>query len=646
MRNKGNTMKSNYSNFWFDRQTSIVDDLFADDTDVQVKPKKNYIQLAAHQRAIGNFVRIVSGQDIPVRFASRGDSYTDGKTVTIGARVSEKNFDQTVGLALHEGSHIAYSDFDILRSAMSADWIIDYGHVYREFFKNMINYVEDRRIDSIVFKSSPGYKGYYHTLYSKFFNHKTISKGLASAEYREVDFDSYLFRIINFTNSATDLTALPLLDKIYNCVDLKNISRLQGTDGAVEVAKNICEIVFPLIAAGEGQEEGGDGDEVMDEDGNASMNDGGQGKGTEVDTGDAQMTPSDSSQSQAEPLSSKMKQRLDNIIQKEVDLLKGVTPKSKMSKQDQKVVDSVANAGATIEDVGDSQVGRTKVVLIPKLTQELIDNHAFHFTTTYSFSKERRMNAINEGLRLGTLLGKKLKVRGEERELIFTRQRSGKINKRLISELGFGNSDVFSQTRVERYNKANLHLSIDGSGSMNGKKFAMAITSAVAICKAADMAGNIRVVVSFRYTQDSQPVVLIAYDSKVDKIQKIKSLWVGLQTTGTTPESLCFDAMMTNFLQTSSSEDNYFINYSDGAPYFSNNDLYYVGDRAAQHCKKMVKNLKNRGVKVLSYFISEYGGYESEKSLFKNMYGDDASFIKPTNMMEVANTMNKMFLTK
>ena len=223
--------------------------------------------MAAHQRAIGNFVRIVSGQDIPVRFASRGDSYTDGKTVTIGARVSEKNFDQTVGLALHEGSHIAYSDFDILRTAMSADWLRDYGHVYREFFKNMINYVEDRRIDSIVFKSSPGYKGYYHTLYSKFFNHKTISKGLASAEYREVDFDSYLFRIINFTNSATDLTALPLLDKIYNCIDLKNISRLQGTDGAVEVAKNVCEIVFPLIAAGEGQEEGGDGDEVMDEDG-------------------------------------------------------------------------------------------------------------------------------------------------------------------------------------------------------------------------------------------------------------------------------------------------------------------------------------------------------------------------------------------
>ena len=285
--------------------------------------------------------------------------------------------------------------------------------------------------------------------------------------------------------------------------------------------------------------------------------------------------------------------------------------------------------------------------MIPNFTRELIDSSAFGFTQSghYEWHHGKKTAVINEGIRLGTMLGKKLKVRGEERELIFTRQRSGKINKRLISELGFGNSDVFSQTRIERYNRASLHLSIDGSGSMSGRKFDRAITSAVAICKAAEMAGNIKVVVSFRFTSNKRPVVLIAYDSSKDKFQKIKSLWPSLTCCGTTPESLCFDAMMTNFLQTSTGDDNYFINYSDGAPYFSNEDLYYVGDRAAQHCKKMVKGLKNRGVKILSYFISEYS-YNSEKDIFKKMYGNDASFINPNNMMEVAKTMNKMFLSK
>ena len=76
--------RTNYSNFWFDRQTSLVDDFLADDKEeVKVKPQKDHIQLAANQRAVGNFVRIVSGKNIPVKYMTRGDSYTDGKSVTI-----------------------------------------------------------------------------------------------------------------------------------------------------------------------------------------------------------------------------------------------------------------------------------------------------------------------------------------------------------------------------------------------------------------------------------------------------------------------------------------------------------------------------------------------------------------------------------
>jgi hypothetical protein len=77
---------------------------------------KNLYKLAAHRRAIANFVSIVTGQSIPVKFSTKGDSYTDGKVVTISANIAEpKEFDPAVGLALHEGSHIKLSNFDILR---------------------------------------------------------------------------------------------------------------------------------------------------------------------------------------------------------------------------------------------------------------------------------------------------------------------------------------------------------------------------------------------------------------------------------------------------------------------------------------------------------------------------------------------------
>ena len=642
-------MSKNYSSFWFDDRKTEIDSILANlDGDTEVtkpKPQKDHISLAAHKRAIGNFVRIVSGQNVPVKFMSRGDSFTDGKSVTISGTINEKNFDHVVGLALHEGSHIVYSDFDLFASVRNMrelrNW--DLTSERMEFFRNMINYIEDRRIDNIVFTSSPGYKGYYHTLYSKFFNHKTIGKGLRSKEYRGADFESYLFRIINFTNPDTVLDALPRLRDIYRVIDMKNISRLKSTEDSINVAKSVCEIVFKIVDENQSQgsqPDGGSEEQENQEGGSPN----GNGNGTEVDTGDAQMTPDDNAQA-GEELNDRVKKQVENIFQKSQDFLDGKTQKSKLTKSDKQIVDALSNSNSELVDAGDTKTGKTPVVVIPDLTQELIDSRAFSFLYHYTYGNDKA-DAINEGLRLGAMLGKKLKVRGEEKDLVFTRQNTGKINKRLISELGFGNSNVFSQIVKEKYNRANLHLSIDASGSMSGGKLTKAMTSAVAMVKACEMAGNINVVVSFRWTSKDKPVVIICYDSRKDKINKIKKLWVAINAGGTTPESLCYEALMKKWLGGVRGEDNYFINYADGAPYFSNGDMYYHGSSATDHARKMVKMMKNNGIKISSYFISSGTPYESDVNTFKSMYGKDASFINPTNMMEVARTMNQKFLQK
>ena len=653
---------SKYSSFWFDDRKSAVDDFLAtinlDDVEVvKPKPKKDHVALAGHKRAIGNFVRIVSGESVPVRFMTRGDSYTDGKSVTISGNINEKNFDHIVGLALHEGSHIVYSDFDTFREVRNwtklRDW--DLTHERLEFLRGMINYVEDRRIDNIVFKSSPGYKGYYHTLYSKYFNNKKITKGLQSTMYRDVDFESYMFRIVNFTNEGTDLNALPRLLDIYRLIDMKNISRLRSTDDAIDVAKSICDIVFKLVEENQGSgQQNGDGQEDNEgEQKNGSSPNSG-GNGTEVDTGDAEMTPDENAEvgesTEGEEISSSMEKSIEKIFQNTKDLLEGTTPKTKMTKKDQKIVKALGNSNSEMVETGGSSMGKTNVVVVPELTQELVDSKAFDFLYSYGGYYSYRGNReedIANGLRLGTILGKKLKVRGESRDLIFTRQTNGKIDKKLIAELGFDNANVFSQITTERYNKANLHISIDASGSMSGTKLSKAVVSAVAMVKACEMAGNINVVVSFRWTNNDKPVVIICYDSRKDKINKIKKLWKYINAGGTTPESLCYEALMKKWLGGVRGEDNYFINYSDGAPWFTNNEVYYSGRSAEKHGKKMVTLMKNNGIKVSSYFISD-GGYErdSERSGFKYMYGNDANFIDPTNMMEVAKTMNKKFLEK
>ena len=140
--------------------------------------------------------------------------------------------------------------------------------------------------------------------------------------------------------------------------------------------------------------------------------------------------------------------------------------------------------------------------------------------------------------------------------------------------------------------------------------------------------------------------MLIAYDSRVDKISKLTNMFHLLHPSGTTPEGLCFEAVMKEIEPSSKDKDSYFLNFSDGMPMFGNDDIDYHYDTAIEHTKKMVNEIKGRGVKVLSYFIGDdYDRTQSTKT-FTRMYGSDAEFIDVTSVLPVAKTMNKAFLKK
>ena len=197
--------KYNNSSFWYD--DFDTDDIIVNQLSDKEKKSLDLYKLASSKRAISNFVNIVTNESIPVKFKERGDSYTDGKSVVIGSRITEpKDFDVAVGLALHEGSHIKLSDFKLLLDLSSQIPIhITEGAIKKgiyntqETIKNLWNYVEDRRIDNFVFKSAPGYRDYYRKMYDKYFNDKLIDKALLSDEYTDETIQSYMFRIINST---------------------------------------------------------------------------------------------------------------------------------------------------------------------------------------------------------------------------------------------------------------------------------------------------------------------------------------------------------------------------------------------------------------------------------------------------------------
>ena len=662
---KSMSNKNNYSSFWLDNGWDNNSSIFDDEP---VKKGVDLVALASYRRAISNFVSIVTGEsDIKVTFKANGDSYTDGKSVVISSKLDDKLFDSTVGLALHEGSHIKLSDFDFLKGLEH--------QIPQEYFnraeakgyqkyevvsmvKDLLNYVEDRRIDYFVFTNSPGYKGYYHSLYDKYFNSKVIDKALKSSEYTSSDWDSYIFRIINLTNKNSDLDALPDLRKIRKLI-FSNVKSLNSTEEAFNIALDVFHILlenFPDGVEKEDEETGevsvqkGDGDS----DGNGESVDGDGSEDGGSDGGKPELTDN-------------QKKQLENAINKQKKFMDGDISKKALSKKDKASMDAVESAGMSYVDVAKDMTDRwsgkktpTKVLLVKKFNKALAesDTVSMIYKPDYSWGNmEENQKAINDGLVKGTILGRKLQVRGESRETKWTRLDSGRIDKRLIAELGFGNERVFNSTFVESYSDAFLHISVDASGSMSGRKWLNTQTCVAAIAKACSMINNVDLVISYRSTQSSgggyrsrsdknYPLMLVAYDSRVDKINKIKSIFQLLRPSGTTPEGLCFEAVMKEIEPASKDKDSYFLNFSDGMPMFGNDDIDYHHDTAIDHTNKMVKMIRDRGVKVLSYFIGDEYDMERSTRTFKRMYGNDAEFIDVTSVLPVAKTMNKAFLKK
>jgi len=683
---------NNYSSFWMNddwdtRKTSIFDD----EDEVVGKPKTDLVALAGYRRAISNFVTIVTGEsDIKVTFNSNDESYTDGKSVVIGSKLDDKLFDPSVGLALHEGSHIKLSDFNFLRNLENniPTQYFEHGEKkgYNKFkvlghIKNLLNYVEDRRIDNYIFTTSPGYKGYYHSMYEKYFYAKIVDKALTSTEYTDENMESYMFRIINLTNKNTNLDALNGLRQIWNDLDIKNI----GVIGNTELAFNVALVIYDTILNNLK-----DGIKETDENGNTTTkpNDESNSEGESSDAGSGKSkTLSDEefeglkeamssgdvkrghSQGSEIELSDSQKKQLENAIKKQEKFMNGDIQKKKVTKSDSKELKTIEESGMTYEIVG-KNVGWNskgiKCLVVKKLTKGLIETGGRYNGGLGILSKNRYNSYgsdddvtgfVEEGIRLGTALGRKLQVRGESRDTKWTRLDSGRIDKRLIAELGFGNDRVFNTTFTESYSDAILHISVDASGSMSGRKWTNAMTSVVSICKAASMIQNVDVVVSIRSTHEAGgynsrrsstvPLMLIAYDSRIDKFSKVKNLFAHITVSGTTPEGLCFEAVMDEIVPTSKDRDSYFLNFSDGMPMFSTNDFTYYNDNAVSHTKKMINEMRTRGIKVLSYFIGD-GDYKRDDTMidFKKMYGKDSEFIDVTSVMSVSKTMNKKFLEK
>lgn len=585
------------------------------------------IEMASVQSAISNFVRILTKKDIPVEYYSYndGDSMTNGKSITISSRINESNIDSVVGLALHEGSHCLLTNFKFIKKI--GNYLAEknlLGH--KDIIHFLHNFVEDRRIDNFIYKNAPGYQEYYNAMYNRYFYNKNIDKGLKSSKFRKETWHCYMFRIANIFNKNTDLNALSKLKDVYDIIDLKNIDRLKSTKDTFKIAIKIYETINPYIK-------------------NLTKN-------------------------QLKKQSKKNQEgcKSNNIIKKEVinksfksqeNFINGKIPKSKTAKYIKGLINLAQKHKLKNKIVKftnpEGVILKQRVTIIPNITDSLINNN-FMGLFVKGIDPYNTKNSLEKGLIKGKKLLKQLKIRNEEQRLETNHLRKGKLDLKRIYAASYTN-DIFKKLDIKTYKKIDIHLSIDGSGSMKGPKWDSVLENTTAIAYVATKLNNINIKISIRTTAKEPlqnktnsliPILIMAFDSTKHNINQIYKL-KNFNINGLTPEGICLEAL-NNFIQPSSYNiDSYLINMSDGMPTFtSKTGDEYKGEEAVKDTARVINLISKKRVNIMSYFIQDSNKYVNKEAenRFKLMYGKNAKFVDVNNINVITKTLNELFLKK
>jgi len=718
------------SSFWLDQRALEGEASLSD-----------MIRLVSYRRAIANFCKIVTGKDIPVEW-SGDQSYTDGQHINLAVDLNASTFDVSVGLALHEASHISLTDFELGKAVHQAlSGIVDNTHPQcnllsrvlltsnrlqtayervthsflpeynrREFIYGLFNWVEDRRIDHHIFSTSPGYKGYYHKLYQQYWDLPEVKQAMFSVSLRNpYTLQSWTFHIYNLISRYSQLNALSGLHKIAKILDLTNCSRWTSTADCLSTTLDVVDQIVteieslpPMPKDIQSQtSKPSDNQKQIDQATKQDKTSNGGAGGKKDEATQESEDPKDGSEPQAQDKDGSEPQAQDNDHQdldsqlhdgdpnKEYELLQAlkdfvqgrvkiqpvkagknkggvkklnptqrrrlITELSRLENQQIEMTEIQFEGGSKpasviVQDYTGPEISRYGALLeetnkLQYKDRKGKDAELNELTTRISrihravYPNKTYQEAVQKGLEIGGLLGRKLLRHKELNELVTNRLRTGKIDPRRIAHAGYGIESIFDQRTIQTHRPAHLHMTIDASSSMGGDRWTAAIQTAVAIAKAISTAPGITMTIDVRLSYGEIHVFKI-YDSRINKLNHLVNVLVFVQPNGGTPEGLCFEAMLklNKYVFGDQRKDSYWINLSDGEPGHNG----YSGLVAYQHTATQVNTLRQRNIKVLSYFIDKHNHVPSS---FKAMYGSSAVAADCNSLIELASTVNKLLMS-
>lgn len=552
----------------------------------------------------------------------------------------------------------------------------------------LMNILEDRRIDKYVYTNAGGYRPYYDALYNHYFFTKEVGRNLRfNPRWRDITVENYINRLLYAFHPAADPKALPGLDDMIKYMDLGTIERLAPEDSngilawrsapdydkAPALWQSACHLymmILNVVSTAEKNQTTGTPaikqpdkvTEQLKELLNSAP--GALDALPNLDMPNVAPTPVEKDtkgkgKNKQEVEGQFNAEKAERELQAAKKVMSGEVKKKKMSRNLAASVTALEEAQGEMVDISGNGIPKAKCFVTRKLTKRLMDQEWFIFGRNSDWVSKSAAEAVTAGKRMGQILHHRLQIRNDPLMTKQTRLPHGGLDRRLLAQLGMDITSVFQKTRVDIHKPVMLHLSLDASGSMSGKKWAKVQTVATALAYLGSKIQNVDTVISIR-GGSRLPIVAVVFDSRRDQFTNFTKQFVLLHPNGGTPEGLCFKATMDLVTEAAATHDTYFINFSDGEPAFyvaGNEELVgkqssqwggvdYAGEVAFKHTRQMVNMMRDRGVKILSYFINEYEMNPNTVNAFRKMYGEDASFVNVNKAGEVLVTLNKLLTAR
>ncbi|MGN1234308.1 MAG: hypothetical protein ACI4UJ_12805 [Candidatus Cryptobacteroides sp.] len=538
----------------------------------------------------------ISAMDIPSKVTVRlggGGSCTEGRNVYVAtdyfdddALATGEKLDIFLGLTAHEGSHLLYTEFPIMRKAAGV----------HPLCAKLLNIIEDERIERNLGEDKPGLANYLKAVKRHYFGRYS---GMTGGSEDASPLQKILNCILGLIRYPRLLREEEMLE--FGELLLKVEKILTPYPDSTASAERAAEKIFELIIkeygreGGSGKKDSGEGktspDKSEDSTDESDSGDSGEGTDSESDSGE------DNAEDSGEDRSSE-RSREDSVKAMEKDL--------------DKIADALEEvAGGPVQPEvegcsalrGDqlAEAVSTDRELLAKICEGEVETGSSK-DVIFTRQKEYRdgyMSALEEVKQYVPAVRKVVKGRCVEYSLTHLGMRSGVLDTGKLAEAVQGVPTVYKRQGEVRSDRACVCMLVDESGSMyrHGRMLA-ARKTAVLLNEALSSIPNIELFI-YGHTADCERSGITELNIYREKGFAPKYALGSLEPRSNNRDGLAILETALRVRKQTKEEVLMFI-ISDGEPAAEN----YFGMRAIGHTKECVKKAEAMGFRIVQICIN------------------------------------------